>query len=89
MVAAGNRWLVLHQPDLDTVFAALAAVGAPTTPEADGPAPQLGAVPARTGPSVPLLDARSQALGWALWGLALPVAVAALGGLFRARRHGT
>jgi hypothetical protein len=92
-VEAGPAWLVLHQPDLATVMAALAATSAP---EVQAP----GAPPLRPGLDVPAAlhagpggdggggPARARAVAWVFTGLLMPAVVATGGLWWRVRRRG-
>jgi hypothetical protein len=89
-VRSGDAWVMLREPDLGTVLAALAASSGPDVRPA-GPAP-LDVVPggALPGPGRPAgtAEARARALLWALTGLLVPAGVAAAGLSWRVRRRG-
>jgi hypothetical protein len=89
-VQAGDRWLLLHDPDFKAVLAALAATSAPDAPESLGPPPLAGIEAPHLeahAPPAPVCG-RARAMVWAMTGLLLPATVAVGGVVWYARRRG-
>ncbi len=89
-VRAGASWLLLHDPDLPAVMAALAATSAPDPPEGLGAPPLEGFEASEVGERPPAAPAggRARAMVWAMTGLLLPATVAVGGVVWYARRRG-
>lgn len=77
-VQVQDRWMVLHQPDLDMLMWALALLSSPGAPQPDHPAPSPEVALKADTPLAGLVGGtggRSQAGLWALFGLFLPLIV--------------